>query len=144
MAKDDQSLGVNGEHWTRGRMLRHPLYWMTIPMLIAPAAFATAFFFHQVHLAEVKGWSHLSLVSTFPIFTAAAIVSLFASGPIIDRVGTARLMPLTILPMGLGFAGGAGFGDVHICCCGISPLKQKWDSACYSGIQCTPYLYPQK
>ena len=105
MAKDDQSLGMNGEHWTRGRMLRHPLYWMTIPMLIAPAAFATAFFFHQVHLAEVKGWSHLSLVSTFPIFTAAAIVSLFASGPIIDRVGTARLMPLTILPMGLGFAG---------------------------------------
>ena len=105
IAKDDHAAGMDGVHWTRGKMLGHPLYWMITPMLIAPAAFSTAFFFHQVHLAEVKGWSHLGLVSTFPIFTAAGVVALFASGPVIDRVGTARLMPLTILPMGLGFAG---------------------------------------
>ncbi|WP_375260276.1 MFS transporter [Palleronia sp.] len=105
IAKDDQSAGMNGAHWTRGKMLGHPLFWLIAPMLIAPAAFSTAFFFHQVHLAEVKGWSHLGLVSTFPIFTATGVIALFASGPIIDRVGTARLMPLVILPMGLGFAG---------------------------------------
>ncbi len=105
IAKDDQSAGMDDLHWTRGRMMRHGLFWLIVPMLIAPAAFGTAFFFHQVHLAETKGWSHLGLVSIFPVFTAAAFVTMFVSGPIIDRIGTARLMPLVILPMAAGFAG---------------------------------------
>ena len=105
IAKDDQAAGMNGQHWTRRMMLGHPLYWLLVPMLIAPAAFSTAFFFHQVHLADAKGWSHLGLVATFPVFTAAAAVSMFGSGPIVDRIGTARLMPVVLLPMGVGFAG---------------------------------------
>ncbi|QFU10146.1 Major Facilitator Superfamily protein [Rhodobacteraceae bacterium THAF1] len=105
IASDSQAVGMRGLQWTRKMMLSHPLYWLIVPMLIAPAAFSTAFFFHQVHLAEAKGWSHLGLVATFPVFTAAAAVSMFTSGPIIDRVGTARLMPIVLLPMGVGFAG---------------------------------------
>lgn len=105
IAEDDQSLGMGGGHWTRGRMLRHPLFWFLVPMLIAPPAFSTAFFFHQVHLAEAKGWSHVGLVSLFPVFTAASFVSMFAAGWVVDRIGTARLMPLVILPMAAGFAG---------------------------------------
>ncbi|SPJ23187.1 MFS transporter [Palleronia abyssalis] len=105
IAKDAQAAGMDDRHWTRKDMLGHALYWLTVPMLIAPAAFSTAFFFHQVHLADAKGWSHLGLVSIFPVFTAAAAVAMFTSGPIIDRIGTARLMPFVLLPMGLGFAG---------------------------------------
>lgn len=105
IAKEDQGAGMGGRHWTRGAMLRHPLYWLLTPMLMAPPAFSTAFFFHQVHLAETKGWAHLGLVSIFPIFTAAAFIAMFVSGPIIDRTGTSRLMPLVILPMAAGFAG---------------------------------------
>ena len=105
IAKDDQSFGMAERHWTRLEMLRHPLYWFLVPMLIAPPAFSTAFFFHQVHLAEVKSWTHVGLVSLFPVFTVASFVSMFAAGWIIDRVGTARLMPLLILPMAVGFAG---------------------------------------
>ncbi len=105
MAKDDQAAGMGGWHWTRGAMLRHPLFWLLIPMLLAPPAFGTAFFFHQVHLAETKGWAHLGLVSIFPLFTAAAFLAMFLSGPIIDRAGTARLLPVVILPMAAGFAG---------------------------------------
>lgn len=105
IAEDDQSLGMGAGHWTRGRMLRHPLFWFLVPMLIAPPAFSTAFFFHQVHLAEAKGWSHVGLVALFPVFTAASFVSMFAAGWVVDRIGTTRLMPLVILPMAAGFAG---------------------------------------
>ncbi len=125
IAKDEQGVGMRNDHWTRGRMLRHPLYWLTIPMLIAPPAFSTAFFFLQVHFAETKGWSHLGLVSTFPVFTASAIVAMFVAGPVIDRIGTARLMPLVILPMALGFAGLAVAGSlptaaVFVGCLGLT------------------------
>ena len=104
IARDDQAAGMEGRHWTRGMMLRHPLYWLTAPMLMAPPAFSTAFFFHQVHLAETKGWTHIAFVALFPIFTATAFVSMFAAGAVIDRIGTTRLMPVVILPMAAGFA----------------------------------------
>ncbi|WOI55930.1 MFS transporter [Palleronia sp. LCG004] len=104
IASDTQSLGMGNAHWTRGRMLRHPLYWMLIPALLAPAAFSTAFFFHQVHIAGIKGWSHMGLVALFPVFTVTSIVAMFASGDVVDRIGTARLMPVVILPMAAGFA----------------------------------------
>lgn len=105
IAGDKQALGMAGRHWTRAMMLRHPLYWLVVPALMAPAAFSTAFFFHQVHLADAKGWSHVGLVSIFPIFTACSAVTMFGSGWIVDRIGTARLMPLTLVPMALGLAG---------------------------------------
>lgn len=101
---DDQAVGMEERHWTRGMMLRHPLYWLLTPMLMAPPAFSTAFFFHQVHLTETKGWEHVGFVALFPIFTATAFVSMFAAGAVVDRIGTARLMPVVILPMAAGFA----------------------------------------
>lgn len=104
VADDEQATGMAGRHWTRGMMLRHPLYWLLNPMLMAPPAFSTAFFFHQVHLTEIKGWTHMGFVALFPIFTATAFVSMFAAGAVVDRIGTARLMPVVILPMAAGFA----------------------------------------
>jgi len=99
----NQSVGMEGRHWTRGEALRHWLFWLMAPALLAPPAFGTAFFFQQVHLADTKGWSHAALVALFPIFTGTATVSMIASGWIIDRVGTARLIPFYQLPMALGF-----------------------------------------
>lgn len=96
--------GMGGRHWTRGEMLRHPLFWCVLPALVGPPCFITAFFFQQVHLAEVKGWSHLGLVATFPAYTAASIVAMFGGGWAVDRWGSGRLMPLYVLPLGVFFA----------------------------------------
>lgn len=103
MADENQSLGMEGRHWTRGAALRHPLFWFMVPALLGPAAFNTAFFFHQVYFASLKGWTHLSLVSLFPLYTAMAIAAMVASGIALDRFGTARLIPLYQLPMVVAF-----------------------------------------
>ncbi|MBV0913503.1 MFS transporter [Anianabacter salinae] len=103
VANDNQSVGMDAVHWTRQRVLSHWLFWLLVPALMAPAAFSTAFFFQQVHLAETKGWTHVELVALFPLFTACAVGSMIVSGWVIDRVGTARLMPVFQLPMALGF-----------------------------------------
>ncbi|PZX18983.1 MFS transporter [Palleronia aestuarii] len=126
ISEDPQSAGMGSRHWQRGEMLRHPLFWFIAPAILAPAAFGTAFFFHQVHLAETKGFTHLELVALFPVFTAAAMVTVFASGPIVDRVGTARLMPLYQMPMALGFVGLA-FADtlpLAAICIGLMGMTQ--------------------
>ena len=73
-------------------MLRHWLFWMVAPALLGPWACATSFFFHQVHLSDERGWSHLSLVALYPAYTASWIVSMVAAGWAVDRFGAARLM----------------------------------------------------
>jgi len=104
LAKGNVSFGMGGRHWTRGQVLRHRLFWFMVPALLGPAAFNTALFFQQVHVAEVKGWTHLEFVALFPVYTAANVTALFLSGFLIDRFGTARMMPLFQAPMILGFA----------------------------------------
>jgi len=99
MAHEAQAVGMGGRHWSRGDVLRHRLFWFLVPALLAPAAFNTAFFFQQVHLAEVKGWAHMGLVALFPIYSVATVVAMLVSGWAVDRWGTARLMPLFQLPL---------------------------------------------
>ncbi len=82
----------------RRELLRHWLFWLMVPTLLGPAAWGTALFFQQVHLAEVKGWTHVEFVALFPLFTAVSIASTFASGWALDKVGTNRLMPFYLLP----------------------------------------------
>ena len=95
---------MDGQFWTRAQAFRHPLIWSILPAIFLFPAFATAFWFHQVHFAEVKGWSHLSLVAVFPLGTAAFVGSTLIFGIAIDKFGCARLLPIYLLPLTLGFA----------------------------------------
>ena len=98
-AEEDQSLGMNAQHWTRGQAIRHPLFWFMVPALLGPPAFGTAFFFQQVHYASIKGLEHIQLVSLFPIYTGLSILSMMFAGWVLDKIGTARLIPWIQLPM---------------------------------------------
>lgn len=95
--------GMEDRHWTRREALLTPLFWCVVPALLGPGAFITAFFFHQVHLAEIKGWLHVELVALFPAFTTVGVLAMFASGWALDKWGTARMMPFYQLPMAAGF-----------------------------------------
>lgn len=103
IAAQNPAPGMAGIYWTRGMALRHPLFWYLIPALLGPAAFNTAFFFHQVHLAEIKGWAHIELVAYFPLYTAVSVVAMVASGWALDKWGTGRLMPMFQIPMVFSF-----------------------------------------
>lgn len=103
MAATTQSTGMGGKHWTRHDALRHPLFWAMIPAVMSFSGFGTAFWFHQAHFAEIKGWSHLALVSVFPLGTLALLLSTIAYGWAIDRFGAARLLPFYLIPLVVAF-----------------------------------------
>lgn len=102
-AATNSSLGMLGRHWKRKEALMHPLFWVLVPSILGQSAFNTAFFFHQVHFADVKGWSHVYLVSFFPLYTLISIGAMLLAGWALDRYGTARLMPFYQVPMILAF-----------------------------------------
>ena len=104
MLQSESSLGMDGRHWTRNQALKHSLFWFMVPALLGPSAFNTAFFFHQVHFAEINGWDHVELVALFPFYTAFGVGSMILSGWLLDRLGTARIIPFFQLPMVVAFA----------------------------------------
>jgi len=103
MAEASFSTGMNRKHWTRADALRHPLFWAMVPAVMSFSGFGTAFWFHQVHFAEVKGWSHLALVSVFPLGTLALSLSTIGYGWAIDRFGATRLLPIYLIPLVIAF-----------------------------------------
>lgn len=103
MAETTQSLGMGSKHWTRGDLLRHPLFYLLIPLVLGPAAWGTALFFQQVHLTEVKGWNLSSYVALMPIYTSAAIAFTFITGWAVDKFGVKWIVPFQLIPFGVSF-----------------------------------------
>jgi MFS family permease len=102
-SEDVSSTGMDNRHWTRWEALRSPVFWLMVPSILGPAAFTTAFFFHQLHFATTKGWTLLELVAYFPFFTVMSVVSMLVAGWALDRWGAIRLMPLYQLPLVAAF-----------------------------------------
>jgi MFS family permease len=103
VANEDQSFGLGQKHWTRAQALKNPVFWMMAPAVMSFSGFGTAFWFHQVHFAEIKGWSHLSLVSVFPLGTGMLALSTVLFGWAIDRFGVIKLLPYYLIPYILAF-----------------------------------------
>ena len=103
MARASTAVGMSGRHWTRSQALRNGLFWLTLPSLLGPAAWSTAFFFHQVHFAQAKGWAHFDLVTLFPIFSITGVGAMLLTGWMVDRIGSSRIAGLYLLPMAVGF-----------------------------------------
>ncbi|UYP67735.1 MFS transporter [Thalassobacter stenotrophicus] len=102
-AEEKGATGMGARHWTRAEAIRHPLFWAFCPSIFGLSAWGTALFFHQVHLAEVKGWTHADLTLLFPVFTVASVVAMLSAGAAIDRFGTRLLVPTYLIPAALGF-----------------------------------------
>ncbi|MEM1234014.1 MAG: MFS transporter [Pseudomonadota bacterium] len=124
VAKENEAFGMGGRHWNRLDMLRHPLFWLALPMLLAPPAWGTALFFQQVHFVEVKGWTLAGYTALFPLFIAALIAMTFVSGELIDRYGSALMMRAWPFPWAVGFlilaaAPSLGWALLGLIFCGI-------------------------
>lgn len=102
-AEENHSAGLKDKHWQRSEALRHGLFWAMLPAIVAPSAFVTALFFQQVHLAEVKGWSHAALVALIPVYTIGSVSSSLIIGWLMDRLGARRMIPFYQIPLALGF-----------------------------------------
>ncbi len=103
-AQESRSAGMQGKTWARKDVVRNRLFWLMLPAILGPGAWNTAFFFHQVHFAEAKGWAHIDLVALFPVFTAAGVGSMMLTGVLVDRFGSTRITGLHLLPMAAGYA----------------------------------------
>jgi MFS family permease len=99
------SAGARGDtarrDWTRGEVLRSPVFYALLPGVLATPLVVTGLFFNQVTIAATKGWPLSWFAATFPVLAALHVSSALAAGWMVDRFGARRLLPLLLLPLGL-------------------------------------------
>ena len=96
--------GLMGRQWQRGDAVRHWLLPALLPVLLTPGFIGTVVFFHQVHIAEVKGWTLAQMAPGYSAFAFSTVASAFAAGWAADRFGPQRLLTVLLVPMGIGVA----------------------------------------
>lgn len=99
----------SSRQWSRGEVLRDPVFYLLLPAAIAPPMIVTGMFFHQVRIAEMRGWSMEFYGSCFVAFAITQLIATLLAGPLADRIGARRLFPLLLLPM----IGGMGVVTLH-------------------------------
>ncbi|MEG3617839.1 MFS transporter [Magnetovibrio sp. PR-2] len=90
---------------------------------IVPAALMgpfvmTGIFFHQLALADAKGWTMELLAASFPVFAASTVITNLITGWLVDRQGPGRILPVFVLPIGL-------------CLLVIATMDQTWSVPLY-------------
>lgn len=88
--------------WSRAEVLRDARFYFILPVFLAPSFIVTGFFFHMAHLADAKGWSLAFFTGAYALYTLASIVFTLLTGPLVDRVGAARILPWHLAPMCAG------------------------------------------
>ncbi|MDP7650834.1 MAG: MFS transporter [Rhodospirillales bacterium] len=91
-----------GPQWSRRRVLGDIRFYLVMPVAIGLPFIVSGFFFHQVHMAEAKGWSLTWVASCFVGLAIGKMASALIAGPIIDKFGAIRMLPYYPVPMGLG------------------------------------------
>ncbi|MEM9099774.1 MAG: MFS transporter [Pseudomonadota bacterium] len=94
--------GLGNRHWTRAEALRHWLIWALMPGVITPSFIGTVIFFHQVHIAEVKGWDLATMALAYSVYAGMTISVALVAGWLVDRFGAVTLLPVYLLPLALG------------------------------------------
>lgn len=89
-------------HWTRGRVLAHPLFYALLPGVLAPPFIITAVFFNQVTLVEIRGWQLEWFAASFPVLAAFHVAAALLAGWMVDRFGARKLLFVFLVAMGLG------------------------------------------
>ena len=93
---------IRGRQWSRAEVLRDARFYVLLVGIVAPPLIDTGIFFHILHLADVKGWSHEWVTGNYVVFAATTFVTMLVAGRLVDCIGALRLVPLHLLPLGVG------------------------------------------
>jgi MFS family permease len=121
----DSTRTYRRRQWTRAEVLRDRYFYLFAPGLMSQPLMFTGFIFHQVHLVESKGWSLIGWAALFSLYAMVSVATKLVCGPLIDRFGAIRMIPLVALPMGLGLvilalADSLAWGGVFLVLTGIT------------------------
>lgn len=92
----------SGRQWSRQEAVSSLWFWLTCAGVLAPGFIGTSVWFHQMHLLEIKQWDAAVLVMGFTLMSITSVCMSLLTGQLVDRLSAYRLLPLILIPLGLG------------------------------------------
>ena len=97
--KDEQSLIKS---WTRKEVLKDFKFYTILPCLLASPFVITGIVINQSFILESKNWGEYALAKAFMSYSVFTVLTLFFSGPLVDKFTSRKLLFYLNLPMILG------------------------------------------
>lgn len=98
----DPQVSVHAVHdWTRGEVMRDPLFYLAMSGVLAPGFIGTTIFFHQIYLVELRGWSIELFAASFTLMAATVVTFSIVAGFLVDRFSAKAVLPTFLIPLGL-------------------------------------------
>ncbi|MFC1674044.1 MFS transporter, partial [Pseudomonadota bacterium] len=85
----------------QGAILKDWRFQTIVPAALMGPFIMTGLFFHQLALADAKGWEISLLAASFPAFAGATVISSLTCGWLVDRFGPGRVLPGFVWPLAL-------------------------------------------
>ena len=88
----------NIKSWNRKELLLDPKFYLISLVMLALPAINTGVFVYQSFILESKGWGEFVIAKSFMLYALLSVVTLFISGPVIDKFRSAKILPLMNIP----------------------------------------------
>jgi MFS family permease len=84
---------------SRAQVLHDPVFYLLLPAMMAPAFVNTGVFFHQVPIAEAKGWTLIVFAAGFTTYAFSTLVMMLVGGRMVDRFGAKAVLRFALSPI---------------------------------------------
>ena len=88
----------NIKSWTRKEVLLDPKFYLISLIMLALPAINTGVFVYQSFILESKNWGDFVIAKSFMFYAILSVITLFISGPIVDRFSSKKILPLMNIP----------------------------------------------
>ena len=86
-------------NWTRGEVLRDPIFWVLLAGVLAPAFIGTTIFYHQNYLTALHSWPPQLFAMSLLIMALTTVCCALITGAVIDRLSASSVLPYFLLPL---------------------------------------------
>ena len=86
--------------WTRGQVLRDPIFWVLLAGVLAPAFIGTTIFYHQNYLTALHSWPPQLFAMSLLVMALTTVCCALITGAAIDRLSATFILPYFLLPLG--------------------------------------------
>ena len=86
-------------NWTRGEVMRDPIFWVLLTGVLAPAFIGTIIFYHQNYLTTLNDWPPQLFATSLMVMAATTVVCALITGAVIDRFRATAVLPFFLLPL---------------------------------------------
>ena len=88
----------NIRNWTRRELLLDPKFYLISLVMLALPTINTGVFVYQSFILESKGWGEFVIAKSFMLYAILSVITLFISGPIVDKFNSRKILPLMNIP----------------------------------------------